>query len=149
MSYYKLELQNREENYNQLFSKNLRVGVMNPIGAKPSTADGSKRRSGSASVPAPSLPKLANAANAARAANAMQHNANVTTAWPAKQAPQAAAPALPPAQSGSAANSRGSSAGSGTATGGVALREEALGDMLSDHHRERRPSSGAASLINS
>merc|ERR1719453_1165265 len=34
MKYFKLELQNREENFNGLFGNHPRVGTLNPVGAK-------------------------------------------------------------------------------------------------------------------
>jgi hypothetical protein len=35
MKYFKMELVNREENFNKVFSRQPMVGVLNPIGAKP------------------------------------------------------------------------------------------------------------------
>ncbi|KAL3932321.1 MAG: hypothetical protein SGPRY_000751 [Prymnesium sp.] len=103
MHYYKLELQNREENYNQLFSKNLRVGVMNPIPNKAPPELGKKQRSMS-SVPAPSLPKLTHASSAgvsSSAAATAVHNLEREMAT----------------GGGSTGTSRGSSAGSSNQLG--------------------------------
>jgi hypothetical protein len=35
MKFYKLELINREDNFNKMFGTNPNVGVINPLGAKP------------------------------------------------------------------------------------------------------------------
>lgn len=37
MKFYKLELINREENFNKMFGTNPNVGVINPLGQKPQT----------------------------------------------------------------------------------------------------------------
>ena len=37
MKFYKLELINREDNFNKMFGTNPNVGVINPLGAKPQT----------------------------------------------------------------------------------------------------------------
>ncbi len=37
MKFYKLELINREDNFNKMFGTNPNVGVINPLGTKPQT----------------------------------------------------------------------------------------------------------------
>ena len=40
MKFYKLELVNREENFNKMFGTNPTVGVLNPLAPKPTTGKG-------------------------------------------------------------------------------------------------------------
>lgn len=144
MHYYKLELQNREENYNQLFSKQPRIGVMNPLGKRNSVSEGSgNSRRQSVNLIAPlgnsGLPPLGGGAPPAGPAPApageeVRLSARPTTAGAAMEGAGHAAGngvnGAPRRSSVTAAAGRirpGSAIGSGLEVGGLSAGGSAIG----------------------